>query len=129
MSVDRWNETQDAVKELVTLRNELVHHFLDHFDLWSEEGCVQAQQHLTDAYGRIDGHLNQLAAWAKDMERARQYAASVDASEAFGELMDSLFAQFDEVDWTQAGIVKDWKEAFDRLAVEGWAPLRGTVAR
>ena len=32
---ERYAETKAALKELVDLRNELVHHFLKRFDLWA----------------------------------------------------------------------------------------------
>lgn len=54
MSPDDYAKTKQAIKELVELRNTLVHHFIETFNVWTLEGCAQATEHLTDCYGRID---------------------------------------------------------------------------
>ena len=44
-----WREGLEA---LVEDRNELVHHFLDRFDIWTIEGCQQADQYLAEQHAR-----------------------------------------------------------------------------
>lgn len=46
---ERYVETKAALKELVDLRNELVHHFLQRFDLWDAAGCKAAEAFLMKA--------------------------------------------------------------------------------
>ena len=42
-------QTPDDLKDLVSLRNTLVHHFIDQHDLWTVDGCRAAQDALTTA--------------------------------------------------------------------------------
>ena len=63
MSVEDYDRTQSDLKELVLLRNNLVHHFIDQHDLWSLDGCRGAQESLVAAYSRVDQHFEQLRGW------------------------------------------------------------------
>ena len=49
MSAEDFDTTQNDLKELVLLRNNLVHHFIDQHDLWSLDGCRGAQESLVAA--------------------------------------------------------------------------------
>ena len=62
MSAEDYDRTQNDLKELVLLRNNLVHHFIDQHDLWSLDGCRGAHDTLKAAYSRIDQHFEQLGA-------------------------------------------------------------------
>ena len=54
---DEHYETMKAdLKELVDLRNKLVHHFIERFDLWSESGCQAADGFLEESYDTINRH-------------------------------------------------------------------------
>lgn len=67
------------VRELdafVALRNRLVHHFMDDFDIFSDEGCSNALLHLHDAYAEIDKQFNILFGHAKHFEVIRQEFAA-----------------------------------------------------
>lgn len=46
MSADDYARTETDLKELVLLRNSLVHHFIDQHDLFSLEGCRKGSGHL-----------------------------------------------------------------------------------
>lgn len=46
MSKEDHARTTASLRELVLLRNGLVHHFIDQFDLWSVDGCASANEHL-----------------------------------------------------------------------------------
>ena len=69
MSAEDFDTTQNDLKELVLLRNNLVHHFIDQHDLWSQDGCRGAQESLAAAYSRVDQHFEQLRGWAEHMDR------------------------------------------------------------
>src|SRR3546814_16281267 len=53
--------------EMVTLRNTLVHHFIDQYDLCAVDGCLRAQDALNRTYAEIDPHCDQLHAFAGHM--------------------------------------------------------------
>lgn len=65
MAPDRWVQTKSAIEDLVAMRNDLVHHLIDRFDVWSEDGRVAASRHLDDSYQRIDRRYLELVDWAK----------------------------------------------------------------
>lgn len=67
------------VRELdafVALRNRLVHHFVDDFDIFSDAGCAAALQHLHESYVEIDVQFNKLREHAKHFGETRQRAAA-----------------------------------------------------
>lgn len=63
MAPERLAEVRAQIEELVAMRNELVHHFIERFDLWSDPGCEAALRHLEHCYQRIDHHHNELVGW------------------------------------------------------------------
>ena len=123
MSVEDYDRTQNDLKELVLLRNNLVHHFIDQHDLWSLDGCRDAHDSLVAAYSRIDQHFEQLRGWAEHMDQARRLAAEFAQSDAFRDLVINGIAPDGSVDWPAAGIVRVLREADAELAIEGWTPV------
>ncbi|WP_342246953.1 OST-HTH/LOTUS domain-containing protein [Pseudomonas sp. OTU5201] len=120
---DRYAETKAALKELVDLRNELVHHFLQRFDLWDADGCVAAETYLDESYETIDGHYLALRDWAKSMEKARQLAISFMQSKEYEDAIVYGIWVDGTVHWPRSGITACLREAETRLAQEGWTPL------
>lgn len=123
MSADDYVRTERDLKELVLLRNSLVHHFIDQHDLWSLEGCQGAHDALVAAYGRIDQHFEQLRGWAEHMDQARQLTAEFVQSDVFRDLVVNGIAPDGTVDWSAAGIVRALRDAAAELAVDGWTPV------
>ena len=123
MSAEDFDTTQNDLKELVLLRNNLVHHFIDQHDLWSLDGCRGAQESLVAAYSRVDQHFEQLRGWAEHMDQARRLAAEFAQSDAFRDLVINGIAPDGSVDWPAAGIVRTLREAADQLAVDEWTPV------
>ena len=123
MSAEDYSRTQDDLKELVSMRNDLVHHFIDHHDLWSLDGCRGAHDALTAAYSRIDQHFEQLRGWAEHMEQARQLAAEFVQSDAFHDFVVNGIAPDGTIEWPAAGIVRALREAAEELAIDGWTPV------
>ncbi len=75
------------LQDLVDLRNDLVHHFVEGQDLVSEVGCIAAEMYLDDCYAEIDRHLTSLRGWATSMNEARLTMASFMTSQAFEDVM------------------------------------------
>ncbi|MFM2272444.1 MAG: hypothetical protein RL702_1509 [Pseudomonadota bacterium] len=59
----------------VSLRNELVHHFLEQHDLATLDGCRIADETLIAASRQIEDQLDSLRTWAGDFVRTRQQMA------------------------------------------------------
>lgn len=123
ISEEDYVRTQDDLKELVLLRNNLVHHFIEQHDLWSLDGCHSAQDALASAYNRVDQRYEQLRGWAEHMDQARRLAAEFVQSNTFRDLVVNGIAPDGSVDWSAAGIVRALREAATDLAVEGWTPV------
>jgi hypothetical protein len=123
LSAEDYATTQADLRELVSMRNSLVHHFIDRHDLWTVAGCLAAQDALTSAYARIDQHFEQLRGWAEHMDQARRLAAEFVQSDVFHDLVVNGIAPDGTVDWPAAGIVRALREAAAQLAVEGWTPV------
>jgi hypothetical protein len=84
--------TENGLKELVLLRNNLVHHFLEWHDLGSLDGCRAAESALIDASGRIKQHFDDLRQWTDDLVQTRLHLAEVIQSDAIRDLI--VMAQF-----------------------------------
>jgi hypothetical protein len=128
MSEDRREETKYALKELVILRNDLVHHLIDRFDLGSDNGCNAAIDHLNASYSRIDLHLVELQQWARDIAHAMALHASFMQSPAFEDFVFNGIAPDGTVDWSSAGIVRVLREASKALAADGWVRLDDAIS-
>lgn len=123
MSAEHWSTTKAAIEELVGLRNSLVHHLIEKYDVWTEEGCVNAVRHLEDSYERIDRHVLELAGWAKSMDEARTVAAQFTQSPAFLDMLFNGVAPDGTFEWPHTGIVRVLRAATKHLADGGWSRL------
>lgn len=77
ISPERHAEISQQLRELVALRNILVHHFIERFDVLTESGCLSADLYLHDCYEKIDNHYLTLKRWAETMDEARSQAAAL----------------------------------------------------
>lgn len=127
LSEQQFSDTQAALKELVALRNELVHHFVQRFDLWSLAGCEAAQRHLDESYEIIDGHYLTLHAWAKSIGKARAEMASfVQTPEFHDALVNGIWVD-GSVHWPSSGVVACLREAERQLVCDGWTSLPDAI--
>ena len=127
MSEDQHEETKSALKELVILRNDLVHHLVDRFDLGSDNGCTAAIDHLNASFSRIDSHFVELQQWARGIQHSMALSASFMQSAMFEDLVFNGIEPDGTVDWSGAGIVRVLREASKALAVDGWVRLDDAV--
>lgn len=111
--------TEADLRDLVELRNDLVHHFITRHDLWSVEGCRIAQAELGASCDRIGRHLEGLLDWARDMDRARQEMAEHLRSDTFQNLAIHGILPDGTVDWPASSLVRCFREAARALAGAG----------
>lgn len=128
MTAEDYARTRESLKELVDLRNGLIHHFIEQHDLWQADGCAAAREHLLTCYARIDEHYEQLRSWAEHMEQARQLTASFMQSSAYHDLVVNGIAPDGTVDWGTADCVSALREAILALAVDGWTSVNAAAA-
>lgn len=122
LSEEEFSRTRADLRDLVKLRNDLVHHFLEQHQLRTHEGCLEAQESLTLALGRLTQAYDDLRRWAEAMEQTRESAARHFASP---EVTD--FIVHGRVTWPITGIVQSLKEAAAEKASEGWTPVDAAV--
>lgn len=117
---EQWEQTKAAIQELVSLRNELVHHFLYRFDLWDEQGCMDAVAYLQEAFQRIDTHYQELRTWLMTLHQGRVVLASFVQSDAYLNLLIYGINPDGSFEWRDTGIVRALREEVQALAGEDW---------
>ena len=126
MSSEGYKQTVEAMTELRDMRNELVHHFIERFDIADEAGCRAGTLHLQNCYARIDDHLSQLSNWAKTREEVRRHALSFFASREFEELLAQATAEDAQ---QTAFLIFEWlRSAEVAHNVAGWTQVDEAVA-
>jgi hypothetical protein len=128
LDASQHQATTAALKELVDLRNELVHHFLQRFNIWEPQGCRDADAYLDTSYETIDGHYLTLRGWAQGMDEARAAMASFMRTAAFEDLLINGIAPDGTVDWPASGAVRCLRQAEARFEAGGWTHLNTATA-
>lgn len=126
---DQYETTRSDLKELVDLRNELVHHFLERFNFWQADECAAADAFLDDSFETIDGHFLTLREWVNGMENSRAMLASFMETPTFKDLFFDGIHPDGSVDWPSCGIVGHLREAETVLAQAGWTELNAAIGR
>lgn len=123
MSPERYMQIKAGLAELVALRNDLVHHLIEKFNISTEDGCRATCSHLDSCYKRIDGHFQTLNAWAANIKDCQAQLLRFLHSETFEhafvhdlELENSACRQM-------RSIVECLREAERACQVDGWVPL------
>lgn len=125
---ERYEAIKTALKELVDLRNELVHHFLQRFNIWELDGCTAADVHLDASYETIDGHFLTLRGWAQSIQDAWSHMASFMATPAYQDFVVNGIWPDGTVNWPTSGVVNCLREAESRFATNGWTKLNAATA-
>lgn len=122
LTQDDFNRTEADLRNLVEMRNHLVHHFIQEHDVRTLEGCLKAQEALAQALDDIGRAHSDLRSWAEDLEATRERVADQFVS---AEVQD--FIVEGRVPWRRVIIVRALKEAAQALAGGGWAPVDAAV--
>lgn len=86
-----YAEAATDLRELVQLRNTLVHQFVEQQDFGSLEGCHRAEEALVAASDRIGESYERLKGWAEDMRKTQEILQSDEVREVVtNELMAAL---------------------------------------
>lgn len=125
---DHLGALRDSLKSLVALRNNLVHHFIEHFDIWTPQGCQAAESHLDSSFEIINRHFEELADIAKAMDASREEMLAFINSQAFSDVFFDGIHPDGRVEWPRAGIVQVLREAEAHLQCDGWTDLNQAIA-
>lgn len=127
LSETHLSQTKAAIEELVAMRNEMVHHLIERFDLGTEQGCRDALSQLQARAERIDRHMNELRSWAKAMLDSREMATAFFQSPAFTDwLMDGIHPD-GSVNWATSRVTRRLKDAVQQFGADGWVRLEQAV--
>lgn len=118
-----YEKLKADLREFVSIRNTLVHHFIEQHDLWTLDGCLQAQDALIQTYSDIDRNFAQLHTMAEQMDEARVAAAELMGTPEFRDQLINGVNPDGTVCWPMAGIVSALREACDELSIDGWTNL------
>jgi hypothetical protein len=128
MKEEDFKETERKLAELVNLRNELVHHFLENYEIWTEAGCLIADSYLDGCYKQIDAHYEELRGWAKHNLEAREHLAGIAKTPEFLDFfIHGIMPGGAGVCWTGCTIVNLLRDAEEALASDGWTFLQEAV--
>lgn len=128
MQEDDFKETERKMADLVDLRNELVHHFLESHDIWSETGCQKALDYLEECNKQVDAHYAELRNWAKHIVEAREYSASLFRSPEFMDFfIHGIYPGGAGVHWPSCTIVNVLRDAEEVHAKDGWTFLQDAI--
>ncbi|HBN9060782.1 hypothetical protein IPC1147_32990 [Pseudomonas aeruginosa] len=118
-----------ALTDLVALRNDLVHHFMERFDVFSPDGCTAAVNHLDAAFIEIETQDRALRAMAKAMDEARQEIGAFIASEAGNDMIVYGIMPGDgPMHWPSTTIVQWLLNAEVACSVNGWTRLTDAIS-
>lgn len=128
MQEEHFKETERKLADLVDLRNELVHHFLEIHDMWSVPGCQKALGYLEECNKQVDAHYDELRNWAKHIVEAREYSALVMRSPEFMDFMiHGIYPGGAGVNWPSCTIVNVLRDAEEAHAKDGWTFLQDAI--
>ncbi|WP_156116537.1 OST-HTH/LOTUS domain-containing protein [Massilia sp. 9096] len=127
MSPERHAQTKAGLVELVNLRNDLVHHLIERFDISDASGCRAASSHLDSCYQRIDGHCQLLKTWASNLGEFRTRVSSLVQSKAFEDAFVHGANPDGSVCWTRSSIVECLRNAEAAYQTDGWTPLDAAI--
>ncbi len=119
---EAYNKAVADQRDLVKLRNDLVHHFLDQHDLSTLAGCLTAQDALARALDRIDEARHVMRSWAEDLGRMQ---GSLAEALNLPEVQDALAEG--RIPWKLTGIVQALRKAAELHEQDGWVALSGAI--
>lgn len=123
ISAESHAALQTDLHKLVHLRNTLVHHFIEQYDIRTVDGCLKAQDALSHSYTEIDRQFQQLRTFAADLAQGPQALVELVQSPEFHDLIVNGIGPDGQIHWPIAGIVSALRQAFREQAIDGWANL------
>lgn len=128
MSEQNFENAKDKLTELVNLRNQLVHHFLDDHEIWTEAGRLAAEAYLDDRFAKIEAHFAELRDWANHLVDASTHMANFMRTKEFDDfLVHGILPGGAGVTWNACTIVNLLRDAETALAKDGWTSLQEAI--
>lgn len=126
---ENYERVVSGLRDLVSLRNRLVHHFIEMFDLRSIDGCAAADAFLEESHAQIDLRCKEAQNWLRVLDESRKKMASFMSSATWLDWFIHGIQPDGVIDWRLSSMVEHLREAEGALAVDGWAALSQVVER
>ena len=126
-SPERYAEVCTELEELRSLRNDLVHHFIERFEFGNAAGCQQAIAYLDSCYATIDERFTTLAGWAESANSTRRLAAAIDESPEFQNMLLHGILPNGQINWPLSTVVELLREAETLFRKEQGTLLKDAV--
>lgn len=118
----------EKLKQLVELRNELVHHFLSRFALNSEASCQEAISYLSTAANTIENNWDTLTSHLTAIEEGKRELFEFINSPTGKHLFYYGIIPGEPVNnWETTTIIQQLKFAERSMAKDGWAQLNEAI--
>ncbi len=123
-----FERTVGNLAELVALRNDLVHHFLEKYDIGTDTGCQVAASYLQNCTKQVELRLEELRSWARSANEVRQRVAALCRSPEFEEfIVHGILPGGAGVNWASCTIVELLRDAEKAHTRNGWTLLQDAI--
>lgn len=121
-------EFKNEMAEIVELRNKLIHHFVESYNIHTEEGCALANTYLDTCYELIDAHYQKLRNFAKKHIEINEIFRNFIGSTEFEDfVLHGILPKGGGVLWPASTIVDQLKKAETSLTQRGWTCLQDAI--
>lgn len=126
LSSEHHVRIKEGLARMIAMRNELVHHLLEQFDLSGEDGCATACDHLDACHDEVVRQLGALRAWAKGITELATTVSSVLESRLSKMILDDM-GNTRSTALHVSGAIRILKEAEAKCSKKGWTLLDAAV--
>lgn len=124
LPADAHEKFKHRTESFVDMRNELVHHFLQRFDLTSDGGYQAAMAHLDRCLQSVDAELLELEGLAKDMQQMISLQTQILSQMDIMEIFAREFPEGSPDDFGPEHELIRWLKQAECMAREdGWTSL------
>lgn len=125
---ENFKRVTQRLENVVDLRNELVHHFLEKHDICSEPGCLAADAYLDECFKLIDSSYEEMEQWAQHSSESKAIMANwLKSPEATDFFVHGILPGKAGVNWAASTIVNLLQDAESALSREGWTQLSKAI--
>lgn len=128
MTEERHEALRAELSEIVSIRNELVHHFLERFNLKEISGCEDAARHLANVQEVVAQNFERLKEWDETRRSAAKQAVKFMQSDEFGSMLSYGISPGLPIVWRDTTAVHLLKHAEMELADDGWTDLGKAIS-
>lgn len=126
-SPERHRQVCSELDELLKLRNEMVHHFIERFDFANQAGCHQGIAELDQSYTIIEDRFRTLADWVESANSVKRLAAAFDEHPVIKDIWLHGILPNGKINWQASTIVALLREAEARYRREEWTLLKDAI--